>query len=211
MNLFSGNTVLGTAPQPRCSTSVGIAYCRLSPIFLTPRSFILTSMHVRTENDTSVQGLCALPLEAFLAQAKPPGLAHLSTAVQHHLCTAVQHQARQDEHAPCSGDGAGLLVAMPEVFLKRCATEMGFELPPRKEYGVGMAFLPQDDELRASVKASMDEVQPPPSFQTLSSGVSGLLAQLPVRLGLAPECSTRPGTWPCTVAVTVAVIEGLVL
>jgi glutamate synthase (NADPH) large chain len=57
-----------------------------------------------------------------------------------------------------AGDGAGLLVAMPEAFLIRVAAEIGIDLPPRNYYGVGMAFLPQDAELRTRVKATMDEV-----------------------------------------------------
>ena len=38
-----------------------------------------------------------------------------------------------------SGDGAGLLTAIPDRFVRNCAREAGFELP--SVYGLGMAFL----------------------------------------------------------------------
>jgi glutamate synthase domain-containing protein 1 len=47
-----------------------------------------------------------------------------------------------------SGDGAGLLTAIPDKFVRNCARESGIELPSL--YGLGMVFLPrgQDDIAR---------------------------------------------------------------
>src|SRR5262245_54505029 len=42
-----------------------------------------------------------------------------------------------------TGDGAGILVQIPDTFLRAVA---GFELPEVGAYAVGMAFLPDDDE-----------------------------------------------------------------
>jgi glutamate synthase domain-containing protein 2/glutamate synthase domain-containing protein 1/glutamate synthase domain-containing protein 3 len=42
---------------------------------------------------------------------------------------------------PCTGDGAGILIQVPDAFLRRVA---GFELPPPGAYGVGIAFVPLD-------------------------------------------------------------------
>jgi len=42
---------------------------------------------------------------------------------------------------PETGDGAGLLLQMPDEFLREIA---GFELPPPGSYGVAMCFLPTD-------------------------------------------------------------------
>ncbi|HVX69248.1 MAG TPA: glutamate synthase large subunit [Mycobacteriales bacterium] len=42
-----------------------------------------------------------------------------------------------------TGDGAGILVQIPDEFLRAVA---GFELPEAGSYAVGMAFLPNDDE-----------------------------------------------------------------
>ena len=43
---------------------------------------------------------------------------------------------------PDSGDGAGILLQVPDRFLRR-ATD--FDLPPAGEYAVGIAFLPRED------------------------------------------------------------------
>ncbi len=43
-----------------------------------------------------------------------------------------------------SGDGAGLLMAMPDAFMRKRAREEGIRLPG--EFGVGMVFLPSGEE-----------------------------------------------------------------
>ncbi len=46
---------------------------------------------------------------------------------------------------PLAGDGAGLLMQIPDDFLR---AETGFDLPSVGDYGVGMVFLPQSDSAR---------------------------------------------------------------
>src|SRR5579863_4599068 len=43
-----------------------------------------------------------------------------------------------------SGDGAGLLTAIPDKFVRRCAREAGIEVP--SAYALGMVFLPGREE-----------------------------------------------------------------
>ena len=43
-----------------------------------------------------------------------------------------------------SGDGAGLLTAIPDKFVRNCARETGIQLP--SVYGLGMAFLPREQQ-----------------------------------------------------------------
>src|SRR6266404_4021777 len=52
-----------------------------------------------------------------------------------------------------SGDGAGLLTAIPHSFFRRRAAEAGLDLPP--VFGLGMMFLPRERhaEARESVEA----------------------------------------------------------
>src|SRR3954464_2245724 len=42
---------------------------------------------------------------------------------------------------PRVGDGAGILVQVPDAFLR---AEVGFALPPQGSYAVGLAFLPRE-------------------------------------------------------------------
>src|SRR5436190_13774703 len=43
-----------------------------------------------------------------------------------------------------TGDGAGILLQMPDNFFRKVAPATGLDLPAFGEYGVGMLFLPQD-------------------------------------------------------------------
>lgn len=50
---------------------------------------------------------------------------------------------------PDTGDGAGLLLQIPDGFFRRQAAAEGFSLPPAGEYGVGMVFVsPRESESR---------------------------------------------------------------
>ncbi|MEZ0268449.1 MAG: glutamate synthase large subunit [Phycisphaerae bacterium] len=58
-----------------------------------------------------------------------------------------------------SGDGAGLLVKMPDKFFRReFKKQFGTELPKFGEYAVGMVFLPKDDKARAQCEATLNKV-----------------------------------------------------
>ncbi|MBN1868608.1 glutamate synthase large subunit [Candidatus Sumerlaeota bacterium] len=48
-----------------------------------------------------------------------------------------------------TGDGAGLLLQIPDIFFRRQADALGAPLPERGDYAVGMFFLPTDESLRA--------------------------------------------------------------
>ena len=51
-----------------------------------------------------------------------------------------------------TGDGAGLLLQVPDKFLRRETAALGFTLPAKGEYGVGMLFLPRRADERARVE-----------------------------------------------------------
>ena len=54
---------------------------------------------------------------------------------------------------PDSGDGAGILVQVPDAFLRAV---VDFALPPKGEYAVGTAFLPDDDAADAAAVERID-------------------------------------------------------
>src|SRR5688572_24785902 len=66
------------------------------------------------------------------------------------LCNLDHRGATNAE--PNVGDGAGLLIQVPDRFLREV---VDFELPPAGAYAVGMAFLPRDPQAEA---AAMDAV-----------------------------------------------------
>jgi glutamate synthase (ferredoxin) len=54
---------------------------------------------------------------------------------------------------PNTGDGAGILLQMPDRFLRRECARLGLTLPPLTEYGAGLVFLPRDLVQREKVEA----------------------------------------------------------
>jgi glutamate synthase (ferredoxin) len=52
-----------------------------------------------------------------------------------------------------TGDGAGILLQVPDSFLRQECDRLNFGLPPRGRYGVGMVFLPRDEEQRRHCEA----------------------------------------------------------
>ena len=47
---------------------------------------------------------------------------------------------------PLAGDGAGMLVQIPHAFLAEECAKLGFTLPEPGDYGVGVFFMPQNDD-----------------------------------------------------------------
>ncbi len=57
-----------------------------------------------------------------------------------------------------SGDGAGILMQVPDAFLRAVAAEAGFELPTQHSYAVGTAFLPGDQEQVTKTRRRIEEL-----------------------------------------------------
>ena len=58
---------------------------------------------------------------------------------------------------PETGDGAGLLTQIPHAFFHRKCVALGIELPEPGCYGIGMAFLPQDGDQRATCERIIEQ------------------------------------------------------
>jgi glutamate synthase domain-containing protein 2/glutamate synthase domain-containing protein 1/glutamate synthase domain-containing protein 3 len=56
---------------------------------------------------------------------------------------------------PGTGDGAGILLQIPDAFLRAAAA--GVELPPAGRYGVGVCYLPADAERRVLLEQLIEE------------------------------------------------------
>ena len=57
-----------------------------------------------------------------------------------------------------TGDGAGILIQMPDKFLRKEAARLGFDLPAERGYGAGLVFLPQDAAVRAEIQALFERI-----------------------------------------------------
>ena len=56
---------------------------------------------------------------------------------------------------PRAGDGAGLLMQIPDAFFREV---VDFDLPPAGDYAVGMTFMPQDADERAEAERIIVEM-----------------------------------------------------
>ncbi len=57
-----------------------------------------------------------------------------------------------------TGDGAGILIQMPDTFLRKQARNLGITLPPAGHYGAGCVFLPRDPSARATIEALVEQI-----------------------------------------------------
>ncbi|MGE5662787.1 MAG: glutamate synthase large subunit, partial [Deltaproteobacteria bacterium] len=57
-----------------------------------------------------------------------------------------------------TGDGAGILVQIPDAFFRLAYEGLGFTLPPRGDYAVGMTFLPADKRLADRSVAAFERI-----------------------------------------------------
>ncbi len=57
-----------------------------------------------------------------------------------------------------TGDGAGILLQMPDEFLRARAGELGIALPAAHDYGAGLVFLPRDEAQRSHCMRLFEDV-----------------------------------------------------
>jgi glutamate synthase (NADPH/NADH) large chain len=91
-------------------------------------------------------------------------VATLTGVASHDIVAKALTALRNLEHRgaagaePNSGDGAGILMQVPDAFLREVVQEAGFELPAQHRYAVGTAFLPGDDEEVAKTRRRIEEI-----------------------------------------------------
>jgi glutamate synthase domain-containing protein 2/glutamate synthase domain-containing protein 1/glutamate synthase domain-containing protein 3 len=57
---------------------------------------------------------------------------------------------------PLQGDGAGILLQLPDRFFRRACGKLGITLPAIGQYGVGMVFLPQEPASRMACEQEIE-------------------------------------------------------
>ena len=91
-------------------------------------------------------------------------IAHIKGEPSHQIIVdANQILVRMGHRSGCgceanTGDGAGMLTAVPHDFLVRTATEIGIDLPDRGRYATGLIFLPSNTAAREQAKAVVNEI-----------------------------------------------------
>jgi glutamate synthase (NADPH/NADH) large chain len=91
--------------------------------------------------------------------------AHIKGQASHQIVLDADRMLRHMTHrGACgceenTGDGAGMLTALPDKFIRRVAkSELGIELPAKGLYGAGIIFLPKDARVRAEFKQIVNDI-----------------------------------------------------
>ncbi|MFW7379587.1 MAG: glutamate synthase large subunit [Oligoflexus sp.] len=56
-----------------------------------------------------------------------------------------------------TGDGAGIMMQIPDGFFRKQAGDLGFALPGRGDYAVAVIFLPKDEKLKADLQNAFEK------------------------------------------------------
>jgi glutamate synthase (NADPH/NADH) large chain len=86
--------------------------------------------------------------------------------IVHQALEIVQHLDHRGAIGadPLAGDGAGILIQLPDAFFRKVFAKQGIEVPAKGDYAVGMVFLPRDHKqrdlaIKAVEKTTADEGQ----------------------------------------------------
>ncbi|HEY5577326.1 MAG TPA: glutamate synthase subunit alpha, partial [Deferrimonas sp.] len=83
----------------------------------------------------------------------------LHTVVEHGIRILVNLEHRGALGGDKStGDGAGLLLEIPDTFFRQVCPGGGLYLPPRGEYAAGMLFLPMDEALAGRCSTTLEQI-----------------------------------------------------
>lgn len=91
-------------------------------------------------------------------------VAHIKGEASHQIMLDACHvNARMEHRGGCgfeenTGDGAGILTALPHRFFRKVTAELAVELPGQGRYAVGNIFLPHADDERAFCKKVIETV-----------------------------------------------------
>ncbi len=83
-------------------------------------------------------------------------IAHIKGQKSHEIISRGLELLRNLTHRgavgadPLAGDGAGILIQIPDAFFRQECAAAGVDLPALGDYGIGMAFLPPQPESRAA-------------------------------------------------------------
>jgi glutamate synthase (NADPH) large chain len=90
-------------------------------------------------------------------------VAHIKGAKSHAIVTQALEILKNLDHRgavgadPLLGDGAGILIQMPDKLYRKWAGEAGLTLPSPGDYAVAMCFLPQDEPSREMVVETFEK------------------------------------------------------
>ena len=89
-------------------------------------------------------------------------VAHIKGEKRHNIISGALKILENLDHRgavgadPLMGDGAGILIQLPDALYREEMAKQGVELPPPGEYGVGMIFLPKEHASRLACEEELE-------------------------------------------------------
>ena len=89
-------------------------------------------------------------------------VAHIKGKKSHDIVTQGLNILRNLDHRgavgadPLMGDGAGILIQIPDAYFREEMAKQGITLPPPGEYGVGNVFLPKEQASRLACEQELE-------------------------------------------------------
>ena len=91
------------------------------------------------------------------------------------------------------GDGAGVLIQIPDELYREEMAKQGLQLPPPGEYGVGMVFLPKEHASRLACEQELERAVRAEGQVLLGwRDVPARTSSGRSRWGVSSTCSARP-------------------
>ena len=137
-------------------------------------------------------------------------IAHVRGERSHRLMQQAAHMLRQMDHRgacgcePNTGDGAGMLTALPHALLRRVAAdEFGAELGAPGTFSAGLFFLPQDDGERELCRRVVEDIVAERGQEMIG------WRKLPTRPDVADIGATALDSMPVIEQLFIAAADGL--
>ena len=132
-------------------------------------------------------------------------VAHIKGAKSHAIVTQALEILHNLDHRgavgadPLLGDGAGILIQLPDRLFRVWADAEGLTLPPPGDYAVAMCFLPQDDTARDFVIGTFEkfiakEGQRLIGWRDVPTTVEGLGKAVVASMPVIRQCFIARGT-----------------
>ena len=129
------------------------------PIFSAPHA---ASTSVATAQEIKAASELGLYANAEHDACGVGFVAHIKGQKAHHIVQQGLNILKNIDHRGAvgadalMGDGAGLLIQIPDDFYRPEMAKQGVELPPPGEYGVGMIFLPKENASRQACEQVLE-------------------------------------------------------
>jgi glutamate synthase domain-containing protein 1 len=96
---------------------------------------------------------CGMGLVADIKNRKSRKIIDIGLKIMHNL----RHRGAVGAD-PITGDGAGILIQMPDDFMRKVTAPLNINLPDEGKYGVGVIFLPQNAVMRKAAETIIEKI-----------------------------------------------------